>query len=304
MALASGSVTSLVLIPEVTWGVTPTTGNYTPVRYTGVSMKPNASFVDSKEIRNDRQTADSRQTAIEAEGDVDVEMIAEAFDTLLESALLSTWTTDVLNIGTTRKSFSLEQEFSDIGKFFIMPGCVVNTLAISAKPKEIVSMKFGIKGKTFTTASATGVTTAVDAATTNSPMDTFQGVIKENGSAIAILTAFDMSLSNGYEGAYVLGDRALVDMVPGRADITGKITAYFKDLTLMQKFLDETESSLELTFIGKPNTKTLTFKLPRIKFTTGEVPVTKEGLLAIDMSFKALVDSNGHSLTITRVVTP
>lgn len=302
MSLASGSLTSLVYIPEVTWGVTPDTGNFKQARYTGVSMKPNANFVDSKEIRSDRQTADSRQTAVESDGDFDSELIVEALDDFLELAMLNSWNANKLHIGTTRKSVTLEQRFPDIGKFFQMKGVVCNTFALSAKPKEIVTAKFGLMGKDFVTASSTVVTTDVDDPTTNSPCDTFQGVITEGGTPIAILTALDLTLSNGYEGAYALGQKNLVDMVPGRADITGKMTAYFKDLTLMDKFLNETESSLEVTFIGLPTSKKYKFTLPRVKFTGGEVPVTKEGLLALDMSFKGLVDANGDSLIVERIL--
>ena len=67
------------------------------------------------------------------------------------------------------------------------------------------------------------------------------------------------------------------------------MTAYFENTTLLNKFINETESSLDFT-IGD-GTNTLRFKCPRIKYTGGQPDVGGEGPVTLTMPFQALLDS-------------
>jgi hypothetical protein len=142
----------------------------------------------------------------------------------------------------------------------------------------------------------TGSATAKSA---NSPFDSFTGTLSEGGGVNALVTGIDLTLANNLSALQVIGNDHAVGLVDGRANITGTMTAYFADSTLLDKFISEAESSLEFT-IGD-GTNTMTFLMPRIKYSGGDVPVNDEGPIILNMPFQALYDSvDGYSLQITR----
>jgi hypothetical protein len=67
----------------------------TELRFTGESLSYDISNATSDEIRSDRQITDLLQTGAEAGGGVNYELSYGTYDSLLESALFSTWTTAV-----------------------------------------------------------------------------------------------------------------------------------------------------------------------------------------------------------------
>ena len=89
----SSDLTSLRSIKEVTWGVTPGSGNLTQIRYTGESLDANTETVVSKEIRADRATTDLVPVGQSAGGSFDFEMSYGAFEEFIAAAMFSTWST-------------------------------------------------------------------------------------------------------------------------------------------------------------------------------------------------------------------
>jgi hypothetical protein len=101
---------------------------------------------------------------------------------------------------------------------------------------------------------STGVTATIGtpaivdptASQTYSPYDSFSGLVKENNVESAIITSIDWTLNNGYVPTWVVGDDTTPQVVPGRCDVTGTLSAYFENMTLLNKFINETESSILL----------------------------------------------------------
>ena len=206
-------------------------------------------------------------------------------------------TNNVLKAGSLVPSFSLEQGYLDIAQYELMTGAVVDKFSLSAKASQIVTCKFDLLGKAYSTSGAS-VASQTTLPNTYSPMDTFSGTIKEGGTTIATITAIDLQVDNNSELAKVVGTKNLADLRFGRSKITGKISAYFQDFSLITKFLNETVSSLDFTLAGIPSAKTLEFNLPKIKYTGQSNPVNKETLLMQDLQFVALVDP----LTLTNLL--
>lgn len=147
---------------------------------------------------------------------------------------------------------------------------------------------------------ATPVIVDPTASQTNSPYDSFAGLVKENNVESAIITSIDWQVSNGYTPAYVVGDDTAQHVVPGRCDVTGTLSALFQNITLMNKFINETESSIELQLGSTAKYYTILFD--RIKYTGGSAPVSGEGLIALNMPFQALLDPDtSTTMTVTRI---
>ena len=296
--VARGSRLGTTYAMEDTWGSLPTA--YVPynLRVTGVGVSLSKDSFQSNELRSDRQISDLRHGMFSASGDIPVELSHNAFDDLIESAMFSEWQSDdTIVIGQTMKSFTLQKAFTDIGEYHVFPGCVINNWSVNVTPNGIITSVFSIMGETMETTQA--LTGATDKAL-NAPFDSFSGYLKEGGVTNALVTGIDLTLSNNLSMLQVIGTNKAVGLVDGRATITGTMTAYFANSTLLDKFINETESVLEFQ-LADASSNTLTFTLPRIKYSGGDVPVNDEGPVTINMPFQALLDSvTGTTMTLTR----
>lgn len=90
--MANGSRHSMRYVAESTYGQTPATPAFKPIRHTGTTLGLSKESLQSEEIRSDRQIADFRHGAYQVGGDINFELSFGSFDDLLEAVLLGTWT--------------------------------------------------------------------------------------------------------------------------------------------------------------------------------------------------------------------
>ena len=76
--------------------------------------------------------------------------------------------------------------------------------------------------------------------------DGFSGALKEGNATIATITSISLQIENNIEPANVVGSDVAAALVPGRINCTGTVSAYFENLNLLNKFVNETESSIEV----------------------------------------------------------
>ena len=164
----------------------------------------------------------------------------------------------------------------------------------------------------FSLGTATGPTATVGtiaaiaptASLTDSPFDSFSGTLSEGGSPIAVVTSIDLSLANGLEPVFVVGSNTTPKIVPGRSNLTGSLSAYFENRSMLDKFINETESSIELELIDVDGNK-YDIEIPRIKYTGADNGVSGEGAIVMNMPWQALYDSNeATNIKITRTDGP
>lgn len=294
---ASGGYHGLYYIPETVFGTTPATPAWVPFRHTGCSLGLKRDQFESKELRADRAITDLRLGTYKVDGEVDIELSAGAFDTILEALLGGTWGTNILMQGIIQRSFSILRRFTDITQYQVFTGCCPNKLTLDFKPGGMVTGKISFIGSNMTAALTAGSTYA--AASANLPMDTFAATVLEGGSAFALASAISLTLENGIEADYVLGSKFAPQCSWGRSKLTGKLTAFFDDLTLYNKFLNETASSL--SFITSDGTKSFTWLMSNVKYTTADNPVKDEKPITLDMDFAARHHVTDTDLKITRV---
>lgn len=296
---AAGSQHSLSHVVEVTAGTTPSTPAMVALRNTSCSLDLAKDNFASGEIRSDRMISDMRLGVQKVQGDIGIELSYKEFDALLESALFGGWNANVLKAAVTPKYLTFERAFADITKYRVFRGCVADKFSLSIKPNAIVTGTFSIIGMSNVN-NTSPLDASVTASQTNAPYDTFTGTISEGGSPIAVVTGVELSLDNAVNPALVVGSSTAAALVAGRSNLTGTVDAYFENLTLLNKFINETESSLSIV-LGNGSTKSYTILVPRIKFTGGETPLSGEGPIILKMPFQGLLDSvTGTNLQITR----
>ena len=298
MAFAQGSRSSLSYIVESTFGTTPA-GNFQNLPFTTHSLNMTKDRVSGTDINADRMSRVDRHGNRQVAGDIVADLRDTDFDDLLESALLNTWATNVLKVGTVPKYFSMEDYAADIDQARLFTGCSVNTLSVSLAPNAMVTGTFGIVGKDMTI-SATEKTQ--DAATGAAPFDSYSGDLEIGGSVAAIVTAMDFTVTNGFAPTFVVGDDSAPSLEVGDAVVEGTISAYFEDAALLNRFIDETETSLKVTVGDNESTpNTMEFFFPRCKINSADVGVDGPTSRVIALSFVALRDeTEATNLRITR----
>jgi hypothetical protein len=296
MPFASGGYHGLYYVAENSFGVTPANPVWIPFRHTDCSLELKRDSFESKELRSDRAITDLRLGTYKCDGDVGFELSAFAYDTMLEALLAGSWSANVLKQGVVQRSFSILRRFADITQYQVFSGCCPNKLTLDLKPSGIVTGKFSFIGSDMTAALPSGSTYA--AAPDRPPMDSFSSTLLEGGTSFALASAISLTLENGIEADYVIGSKYAPQCSWGRSKLTGKLTAFFTDLTMFNKFLNETASSLE--FVTSDGLQTLTWLMSNLKYTTATNAVKDEKPIPIDMSFSALHHVADTNLKITR----
>ncbi len=300
MAFAQGSRSSLSFIVESTFGTTPA-GNFTNLPFTTHSLNMTKDRVAGNDIQSDRMPRVDRHGNRQVAGDIVADLRDGDYDTFLEAAMLNSWSTNVLKVGTTPKFFSIEDYAADIDQARLFTGCTVNTMGVSLAPNQMVTTTFGMVGKDMTIG---GTEKTQDAASGSAPFDAYSGDLKiaTHGSSLAsaaIVTGMDFTLTNGYAPTFVIGDDSAPSLEFGRAEVEGTLSVYFEDATQINRFVNETETALEVE-VGD-GTNTMTFLFPRTKINSADVGVDGPTSRVISMSFVGLYDTTeGTNLKITR----
>jgi len=199
--------------------------------------------------------------------------------------------------GTTRSSYSIVRYFADIAgidkPYYIYRGVEFNSIQLSIAANKMITGTFSVIGKSQELAqdlTALGTPTYPPASTTT-PLDSFTGTLDEGGTTIAVITEISLNLVNGIEPRFVVGSKDGIRPSVARSNLTGQITAYFEDSTLVEKFVNETESSITFNLPDAAG-NLQKIRIPRIKYTGGQPDVAGEGPITLSMPFQALLDTS------------
>jgi len=301
MAFSQGSRSSLSFVTEATFGTTPA-GSFTGLPFSTHSLNLTKDVLTGTDIEADRMPRVNRQGNRQVGGDIVVDLRDGDYDLILESAMLSTFATNILKVGVVPKFFSIEDFAADIDQARLFTGMSVSTMAISLAPNQMVTTTFGMVGKNMT---ISGTEKTQVAATGAQPFDAYSGDISIGAVgtpvASAIVTALDFTLNNAYAPTFVIGTDSAPSLEYGRAEVEGTMTAYFEDAALINRFLNETETAIRVSVDDPTGANAYTFDFPKVKINSADVGVDGPTSRMVTMSFVALFDSTmGTNLQITR----
>jgi len=302
MAFAQGSRSSLAYIAETAFGTTPASPTFAYLPFNTHSIDLSKDRVEGNEIQSDRMTRVDRHGNKQAGGSVEVDLRKADFDEFIESAFFSSFSTDVIKVGTTPKYFTIEDAAEDISQYRAFTGMAVSGMSVSIAPNQMVSTTFDMVGKDMTQAATTASTGGTPtAASSNQPFDSYSGTISDGGSAVSIVTSIDFSIQNSLAPTFVVGSDAAQSLEYGRAVVEGTMTVYYEDATLINKFLNETESTIEVSVDDPTGANSYTFLFPRVKYNGASVPVQNPQSRLITMPFVGLYDATeGTNIKLTR----
>lgn len=299
---------NLKYVPETVYGTTPVdSASWKYTRFTGESITATTNRTDSSEIRSDRNIAASPKTSRQVSGGLDVEVSPTTFDDFIEAAMCSTWTANVLEVGTTKSSFSIEKHFEDLGKFQVFTGMRVGQMSLNINYGDIMTSSFQFMGNGETRPATTAVGAgSVAAADTN---DVYNGTsdvgsISIDGSSTGFcLTSLTVDLNNNLREITCIGQEFPDDISYGSATVTGTFEAYLTDelWALFDSVADNDD--VAITFPVTDGVNSYTFLFPRVKISADSAQAgSKDSDVMVSFTYTALLDdTEATSFRITRV---
>jgi hypothetical protein len=303
MTIATGARSRVGYVTEVTYGTTPATPNLTELLFTSFSVNLTRDEYDDNSIRADRIERYSLSGNRTVGGSIDVNLAHGNYDVLFESLLQGAFSSNVLKVGTTRKSFTVEEGQLDVAQYRVYTGLIVDKADISVPASGIVTAKFDViakdQGALGTSTIDTDTTYTAAASKTPFTDNGTSGFMKEGGSVVGYVTNLQFTIDNGHQRNFAVGSNVVRDLTTGNAKITGTATVFFEDATMYNKFVNGTATSIDVKL--DDGTNTLQFYFPNVKYTGATKTISGNGPVSMSMPFKALYDSSSSSnIVITR----
>lgn len=302
MSNATNARSSLAIIKEATLGTTPATPQFTAQRFASSSfgLTRQELLDNSKSDRRDYLYTVSANNSIA--GSVGSPFAHENFDTLLESAMFGEWSTNVLKNGDTTVSMTIEEGQPDINVYKVYRGCIANGFTLNSPTEGLTTIDFPMLGLSETIATASESAAAYTAQPLRTPFTHCAGTITEGGAPIAYVSSVSLTLSQNLEASWRWGNCSAEDIIENRVDVTGTLVVYMRDTVLIDKFKNNTETSIEFTLNDRMDpANTLTFTVPRVKYLSADAPIDDSTQRLVTLNFRGIYDATEEcSLKITR----
>ena len=211
----------------------------------------------------------------------------------------------ILN-GTTLNTATMQRNYSDLSttaaKF---KGMAVNGFSVEATGQDPVKCSFDMVGLVETSETSINSISAFGTTKEMTSTDHVQRVL-ENGAAVAS-TGFSFQVENNLRTKYQLGTLGATSFNPGDLVITGTLQAYFDTATLYNKFINQTETSLDLELNDETSDvgNSMVFSFPTVKFTDAQrVAGGRNEDIIADISWQATYNSTqACSIRISKTAT-
>lgn len=307
MVQAIGANAYLSYVEESTWGTTPGSPSMVLLKAAtyGETLSANMEELRSNSINGNRAVEYVRGGNFDIGGGIPFEASLLGFGTILKHALGDNTTTGAgpythtIKRGTLPAGLSIEKGFSDISQYFVYTGVKVNSIDFNVQASGLVTGTLNVLGKSV---SASGTSLGTPSSSTHTPIVHHEATaVNEGGSSATILNLTCSITNNLKSDDYNVGSRYRAALQEGKGDTTGTVTFLFENLTLYNKWLNETNSSLDVTFTQGSSSLKLDF--PSIYYTgqAGPVIETDQGLV-VAQNFRAVYDSGEASDVVATLI--
>lgn len=276
--MSETNLTNLGYVAETTFGTTPSSALQL-LRRTGGSITPNQGTTRSEEIRSDLRAGAPIRTSQMASGSINVEWSYGTFDDILAGMFMEDWASNVLVDGTTKKSYTFEEQF--LGRspadYMIYKGSRIASVSMDLAVDSVVKGSFGVMTATPSIAQATAGTGAASAVTSTEVYNCVDMVttLDENSSALDKVVGVTVQFDRSLRAKRKIGALNPFDIGVGRLIATGTITQHFEDATLADAYYAFSDRSLDITLTDSAS-KVLAIEFPKIKYV-GDLQVDNPG---------------------------
>lgn len=214
-----------------------------------------------------------------------------------------------LRNGTTEHSYTFIREHGGLSspstQYFTFLGCVCNSFSLSVQSGAILTGSFDFIGKDASLASTSSNATGASGVTTTSVLNAVTNVaeVREGGSDVAdcLVQGLDLTVANNVRGLKSVANLGNCDIGVGKCDVTGTLTAFFKDNSLYDKYLAGTDSSVSFK-VEDSSGNAYIFDMPQIEFESDGVNAGGQDQDVIEtLGFRAYRDPTyGYTIQVSK----
>jgi len=292
-----GSDALLDIAFEGTYGTIPNGTGYTRVPFISSNLGAEQGLIEDDLLGMGREAQDPTDDVITNNGDLVVPVDAEAFGYWLKLFFGAPVTASGVHTFSSGAS-SLPSMTAQIGaptvpnyeKNFGLRG---NTMRIALSRRGLLNATLGLIGKGSTDAGTSS--SGTPAGVTVSRFAQAVGEIKKDGSQLASIVEAEFTFSNNLDPVETIRpDSMIEDVDPGKATVSGSITAKFADTTLLTAAASG--APMELSFGWAKGDDSLLFTLERVFLPRrAKKPVQGQGGVQATFNFQAS-GADGHVL--------
>ena len=170
-----------------------------------------------------------------------------------------------------KRSYNLEQYFTDTDIAQLFVGQRLGTMSLSTAANAIVSGSWSFMGTNVTVQEDLGdYATTVEQPTCTDVVSATANVgqlILDGVPTTCLVQSIDLSIYNSLRNQNAIGSKYPCNIGYGRQLITGTIVLYFQDITTYQAYLNHSNASLSWGYSDAAG-NAMHVSLPRIKFAT------------------------------------
>lgn len=317
MAIAKGAKGRLLIDFESIYGQDPTTKNAILVPFNSESIRASQNLTEPNTLRDNLNKVPPIVGNVDVGGDITIPLDLINIGYWLKALLNSPTTTgtDDGSGGTTAPythvfkvpsddipSLVIEKGFTNLGRYFKYNGCKINSFRLDFGGDGELTAGISIVGKDETSSSSSY---------SNSPteenfirLNNFQASILIDGAEEGSITSGSINITTNLDtSVFTIKDGGKRGVLPvGLFDVNGTLTAFFQDMTLLDKALNGTESSITVKFT-KDADNYLQFDFPEVQFERTSPAIDGPAGIKVDLSWRAYYDDNSDatSLKVTLV---
>lgn len=317
MAQVVGSLSQIIYDQETTFKTDPGTPNANILPFISEDLRLARDLFSSEAITAARDVKRPGRGNYNIAGKIELE-INPKMGTIFKHSLGSATSTiigagpaynHVIKVGSLPVGLVIEKQMRDkqtsptFERFFKYNGCRINALNIGIDPSGIIKGSIDIMGAKETVGTVSLDSTPNDLG--HVPFDAFEiatADILEGGAAIANVTHFDFAIANNLDGdVFVIGGAGERQAIPeGKVKVSGKITAMFDSITLYNKAVNHTESSLKVIFKrgtgdGTANNEYLELFVPELVYMPNAPVIAGPKGILVDLPFEAYYDNSAEA---------
>ena len=211
---------------------------------------------------------------------------------------------DVIENGTTLQSFTIEKGFlaQTTPNYAVYRGMCPSNLSLNIAANAILTGGLSFLGTT-SAISTTALTANPTAASLENVFNAVANVgrIAEGGTLVTgpnFIRNVQVTLNNNLREQPAVGVLGLSGVGTGRCEISGTLEAYFGDATLYTKYVNGTETSLNIRLTttsptGVTGSRCVVITFPRIKYESGTIVASGANQdVVAQLGFRAIRDAN------------
>ncbi len=220
------------------------------------------------------------------------------------NAALSYSSSALLRNGTTKKAMTLERGLTDVNEYFQYSGIRTNSMTIEMNEESEISVSFEVMGKLVTLSNVTIDNSGTVSPPTVTPVMNAAGnveLVKEaNTEFPGTFKRFSISLNNNPTKQTGVGVKDLIGVSVGDCTVEISGNAYFEDVSLYTKLLQNTASSFNFFLVDSSSNRYI-ISMYNVGVKDVDIPVS-EGDVMQDVSCQAYKDPvTGYTIQIDKI---